>query len=74
MSFSELLSKLQKLERADKLRAVQFLVSELAKEEDITSLNLDETYPVWSPYNAYEAADSFLQILSEEKNADYGKH
>jgi hypothetical protein len=72
MSLTELLPNLQKLERADKLRAVQFLVTELAKEEGIAPLDLGTVYPVWSPHNAHEAADTLLHMLSEEKNTDYG--
>lgn len=67
MSLTELLPELQALPRADKLRLMQFLVSELAKEEGVTLLETDKTYPVWTPYNAFEAADVLLKALEKEK-------
>jgi hypothetical protein len=45
---------------------MQVLVSELAQEEtDLIQPGLE--YPVWSPYDAYEAADIMLRILRESK-------
>jgi hypothetical protein len=41
MSLAEVLPMVQTLPRADKLRLVHFLVSELAREEGITLLELD---------------------------------
>ena len=63
MSLTELLPLLQELSRADKLRLIQFLVFELAKEDNITLLDINGNYPVWSPYNAFEAADTLLETL-----------
>jgi hypothetical protein len=69
MSFDELLPALRELNRADKFRAMQFLVVELAKEEG-AFLNADSDYPVWSPYNAFDAADTLLDALKlENKHA-----
>jgi hypothetical protein len=66
-SFTELLPSLKELSRADKLRAMQFLVFELAKEEDAL-LKPGVPYPVWSPYESFEAANVLLDALkSEEK-------
>jgi hypothetical protein len=62
MSATELLDTLRALPRADKLYLMQFLVSELAQEEsDLLKSGL--TYPVWSPYDAVEAADTMLAML-----------
>ena len=62
MNITELLPQLRKLNRADKLYVMQFLVSELAQEEtDLLMPNL--SYPVWSPYNATEAANVMLEVL-----------
>ena len=68
MELAELLPTLRELERADKLRVMQFLVSELAKEENAL-LNVDESYPVWSPYNSFAAASTLLNALKEDRYA-----
>jgi len=72
MVSAELLHTLRTLPRADKLYLMQFLVSELAQEEsDLLKPGL--AYPVWSPYEAVEAADTMLAVLkaaeSKERHA-----
>jgi hypothetical protein len=62
MEVIELLPQLRKLSRADKLYVMQFLVSELAQEQtDLIQPGIN--YPVWSPYDAFEAANTMLQVL-----------
>lgn len=69
MSATQLLSQLRQLSRIDKLHVMQFLVSELAQEEsDLLQPGLD--YPVWSPYDAYSAAETMLQVLEAAKKED----
>lgn len=69
MSYNELLPTLKELNRADKLRVMQFLLLELAREEG-TLLNAGSSYPIWSPYDAVEAASSLLEALkTEDKHA-----
>ena len=72
MSLADLLPTLQALPRADKLRVVQFLVSELAKEEGITLFETDTAFPIWTPYNAFDAAATLLDALEDEKVASDG--
>ncbi|HEY9604589.1 MAG TPA: hypothetical protein V6C85_23490 [Allocoleopsis sp.] len=67
MSVTELLPTLQKLSRAEKLRVMQFLISELAKEENEAALEDGATYRVWSPLNSHEAAHQLAQLLEEDK-------
>lgn len=75
MPVTDLLPSLQKLSRTDKFRIMQFLVSELSKEESID--NLPETfesgvvYPIWSPYDSHEAAHKLIQLLEEDKQLDH---
>jgi len=64
---TELLSKVRSLPRADKLRLMQFLVFELAREEGITLLQPDQDYPIWTPYNAFDAAKTLLDALESEQ-------
>ena len=69
MSLPELLPILRELDRADKLRALQFLAIELAREENALLAN-GEDYPIWSPYHSFEAADILLNALkAEDKHA-----
>ncbi len=61
----ELADTLRALNRADKLHVMQLLVSELALEEiDLIQPGLD--YPVWSPYDAFDAGDTMLKVLAAE--------
>ena len=63
MSLSELFPAIKTLPRADKLRLMQFLVIDLAQEEGIPLLSADAEYPIWTPLNAFDAADTLLQML-----------
>jgi len=66
LTITDLLPLVRQLNRAEKLHLMQVLVSELAQEEtDLIQPGLE--YPVWSPYDAYEAADIMLRILRESK-------
>jgi hypothetical protein len=46
---------------------MQFLVSELAREEGITLLQSNGDYPIWAPYDAFDAANTLLNALKEEQ-------
>ena len=48
MTLTELFPTLRKLPRADKLKVMQFLIAELAQEEE-PSLQPGATYPISSP-------------------------
>ena len=45
---------------------MQVLISELAQEES-ELIKEDRSYPVWSPYDAFEAADTMLEVLQQAK-------
>jgi hypothetical protein len=62
MGVHELLAELRKLDRADKLRAMQVLVTELASEEEALVMPVGH-YEVWSPYDAPEAASALNWLL-----------
>ncbi len=66
MSLTELLPELQALSRADRLRVVQFLVTDLAREEGVALIEPGRTYPVWTPYDAFEAATAVYETLRKE--------
>jgi hypothetical protein len=61
-----LMSDLRQLDRVDKLRVMQFLVIELSRGEGAL-LKAGAEYPVWSPYNAYEAAHTMLGLLKSHQ-------
>jgi len=67
MTISELLPLLSQLNRAEKLHIVQCLVSELAQEES-DLLRHGMSYPVSSPYDAFEAANIMLKVLVTENS------
>ncbi len=70
MSVTELLPMLHELNRVDKLRVVQFLVLELATEEGAV-LDPKMIHPIWTPYNAFEAAETLLKALADDKPVKY---
>ena len=65
MSISELAPILSGLDRADKLRVMHLLIQELAQEEG-ASLS-PNSYPIWSPYASFEAANPLLEVLNTEQ-------
>lgn len=67
MSVTELLPTLQKLSRTEKLRVMQFLISELAREENEASLEHGAIYRIESPLTSHEAAHKLDQLLEEDK-------
>jgi len=42
------------------------LVTDLAREEGVTLLEPGKTYPVWTPYDAFEAATAVYETLRKE--------
>ncbi len=65
----DLLSTLKGLSRADKLHVMQILISELAQQET-DLIQPGQSYPVWSPYDAVEAADTMLKVLNDAQGED----
>jgi len=65
MTAPELFPTLRELTRADKLKVMQFLIAELAREEE-PALELGATYSIWSPLNSHEAAHKLAQLLESE--------
>jgi len=70
MSLTELLPSIHALPRADKLRLMQVLVAEIANEEAIALSPPDMSHSIWTPYDAYDAAATLLQVLEESQAAD----
>jgi hypothetical protein len=66
MSAADLFPTLHKLSRADKFKVMQFLVQELATEEEALSLQSGVTYHVWSPYNSHGAPKKLAPLLEKD--------
>jgi hypothetical protein len=66
----QLFPTLRELKRAEKLYVIQFLVSELTQEETAL-IQPGIAYPVWSPYDAFDAAAVMLKALAEAKMSDH---
>ncbi len=66
-TITEILPALKTLPRIEKLRLIQFLVFELAQEEDEILLTDNHSYPIWTPYNAHDAAATLLKVLEGEQ-------
>jgi hypothetical protein len=65
MSTEEVFTELRKLNRADKLRAMEVLVLELVAEEAL--LSTGSQYEVWSPFDAPVAAQRLTELLEQEQ-------
>jgi hypothetical protein len=62
--------QLRKLDRVDKLQIIQLLAAELANEEN-NLIKSGVSYPVWSPYDAVEAANIMLEALNAETSLNH---
>jgi hypothetical protein len=71
MSIAELFPKLRALPRAEKLQLLQLLIVELAREEGVPLVEVGTAFPIWSPYQAYDAAAAMLKTLDEQTFADF---
>jgi hypothetical protein len=63
-NMSRLLPEIQSLPKEEKLFILQFLVSELAQQEG-SLVFANARYPVWSPYQAYDAAAVLFRLLND---------
>jgi hypothetical protein len=66
MSLAELLPSVKALPRAERLRLMQVMITDLAQEEGVSPLEASAVYSVWSPFAAEEAAQTLLHMLQAE--------
>ena len=66
MATTDLFPTLRELSRAEKLQVMQFLIAELAREEE-PNLQAGATYSVWSPLNSHDAAHKLSQLLESNQ-------
>ena len=72
MPLVQLMSQIQELPKIDKLRLMQFLATELVKEEDANFFVANQEYPVWSPHNCSEAANVLMDLLATKQRGKNG--
>ena len=72
MSLTELMTQIQELPKIDKLRLMQFLATELVKEEDQNFFIENQEYPIWSPYNCSDAANVLMNLLATKQQTQDG--
>jgi hypothetical protein len=72
MPLAELKSQIQELSKIDKLRLMQFLATELVKEEDVNFFVVNQEYPIWSPYGCSEAANTLMNLLATKQQEQNG--
>jgi hypothetical protein len=65
IALTELIPQAKSLSRVDKLRLIQFLAEELASDEG-AGIKANQSYPVWSPDSAFDAAGVMLEALANE--------
>lgn len=64
MTLTEILPSLKQLNHREKLKAAQFLVNEIAIEEDL--LDSGKEYPIYSVFDSFEAGDALMKLLEQE--------
>ena len=69
MALSEMLPTIQSLTRADKLRLIQLLAADVARDDGIDLEVANKTVPIWSPYDSFQGAATLLRVLDEDKVA-----
>lgn len=70
-NITALLPLLKKLQWQEKALLIQLLAAELT-EEDSAQLPPNQSYPVWTPLDAYEASDILTRLLNEPESPSYG--
>jgi hypothetical protein len=69
MTLAELLPALHDLAKSDKLRAIQVLAADVAREDGAVLAPSEAPYPIWSPYDAFDGAATLMRLLEQEKAA-----
>lgn len=67
MSLAEVLPDVRSLSREDKAQLMHLLAQELSATDPTALMTPGQTYPVWSPVDAFAAADVLLKVLDAER-------
>jgi hypothetical protein len=66
MTIAEVLPTLKALNHKDKIRVIQFLANEVAREEGIT-FEESKNAEMWSLHNSHGAATTLQKLLDEDQ-------
>lgn len=67
MSLAELLPQIQELSQSDKQELMRLLQRDLPECTGQAVLVAGQEYPVWSPYNCSEAANTLMNLLETKQ-------
>lgn len=67
MSFAELMPSISSLPRAEKLQVFRLLALDLTQEAGVDAFRDGASYPIWTPFNADDAAQSLQRLLEEDR-------
>lgn len=67
MTLADILPRIQSLPREEKLRLIQLLAADVAREEAVPDQPADQTISLWSPHDAFEGAAALLRVLDHDE-------
>jgi hypothetical protein len=67
VSISELLPAVHSLPDPDKLQLIRILAEDLAASRPSPLEHLHGSIPIWTPHNAFAAADTLLSALQSDE-------
>ena len=67
MSFAELVPTLTSLPRDQKLQVLRLLAFDLTQEAGVDVFQDGASYPIWTPFDAHDAAQSLQRLLEEDR-------
>jgi hypothetical protein len=68
-SLPNLLPTVRALSRADKYRLLQLLTVELAQGEGVPLIEAGASFPIWTPFDAFDAAAKLFEELKKAETA-----
>lgn len=68
MSLAELIPLVNNLNQSDKLSLFKLLAAQIPDAELQVIFSASE-YPIWSPYDATEAADILMHMIQDDREA-----
>ena len=67
MTLSEIWPTIQSLPCPDKLRLIQLLAADVARDDGMALDVADKTVPIWSPHDSFQGAATLLRALNEDE-------
>ena len=67
MSIAELMPTLKSLPRDEKLQVLRLMASDLTQEAGVDIFQSNASYPIWTPFSAYDACESLQRLLEEDR-------